>query len=537
MSLPKYNDFFVPVLQFFKDEKIHTRNEVSRYLVSFFNLTDEDVKEKSEHGKVPIFYSRISWVLSNLVRSNLLENEGRGKYKISKEGLNLIQRNPENIKEIISKKIKSNRKFKSINDSLSMNIKSFGAISESHMDIGKINIIGGQNATGKSTASKLLYCFLKYSSANRQEEAYEPVTEQIWRLSSMMRRIYRRRNDELTATSIVHRNAFTKDDSYKILEEYEKLKDLVFSEELGENPPRIKKSRILEEIDEVDNLIAIIEEDGIPLFNLIMNNMLESEFSNKMKGYVEFKGILNGNQFKFSSNFSDGYNFEKEGELFINDVFYIDSFSSLDIDQNNGLGSTNHVQSLLKAFKKKADESYDLFDSVKNANIRKLEEDINSLLNGKIHYEDKELKYSDDYGVTCAMSNTASGIKQIGIIQLLLAYRKLKPNSFLIMDEPEVNLHPEWQIKLAEILVILAKNLDIKVYINTHSPMFIEAMSLYSEYYDLLDDTNVYLTEKHKLGGFTFKKIHPKDMGAVYENLSRPYDDLDDIKSKIIFKR
>ena len=179
----------------------------------------------------------------------------------------------------------------------------------------------------------------------------------------------------------------------------------------------------------------------------------------------------------------------------------------------------------------------DLFDSVKNANIRKLEEDINSLLNGKIHYEDKELKYSDDYGVTCAMSNTASGIKQIGIIQLLLAYRKLKPNSFLIMDEPEVNLHPEWQIKLAEILVILAKNLDIKVYINTHSPMFIEAMSLYSEYYDLLDDTNVYLTEKHKLGGFTFKKIHPKDMGAVYENLSRPYDDLDDIKSKIIFKR
>ena len=64
---------------------------------------------------------------------------------------------------------------------------------------------------------------------------------------------------------------------------------------------------------------------------------------------------------------------------------------------------------------------------------------------------------------------------------------------------------------------------------------FMEAMSLYSEYYDLLDDTCMYLTEKQG-DGFRFKQIDPKDMGAIYENLSRPYDDLDDIKSKIIFK-
>lgn len=35
---------------------------------------------------------------------------------------------------------------------------------------------------------------------------------------------------------------------------------------------------------------------------------------------------------------------------------------------------------------------------------------------------------------------------------------------------------------------------------------------------------------------FTFEKIDPKDMGAVYENLSRPYDDLDKLKSEILFK-
>lgn len=535
MSLPKYNDFYVPVLQFFKDGKIHSRNEVSGYLANFFNLTKEDIYKKNERSKVPIFYSRVGWVISNLVRINLLEKEEMGTYKISDEGLSLIQKNPSNIKEIISKRIKDSRHSAPINDSITIDIKSFGAISESHMDIGNINIIGGQNATGKSTASKLLYCFLKYSSTNRQKEAYESVIEQIKGLFFMMRRMYRPRGD--FDFMEFHKKSLMNDDFNEILELYEKFKDIFLSEEFDEAYPRHRtKSRIFDEIEEIDNLIGIIEEDGVPLFNLIMNNLLDSEFSNKMKGYVEFKGILNGNKFDFSSNFSSGYNFEKEGELFINDVFYIDSFSSLDINQINGLNTANHVQSLLNAFKKKSDESYNLFDPIKNSNIRKLEEDIDKLLNGKFHYDDQELKYSDDYGVTCSMSNTASGIKQIGIMQLLLAYRKLKPNSFLIIDEPEVNLHPEWQIKLAEILVILAKNLDVKIYINSHSPMFIEAMTLYSEYHGLLKDTNVYLTEKHKLGGFTFKQIDSKDMGAVYENLTSPYDELDEVKSKILLR-
>ena len=533
MSLPNFKEFLVPVLEFFKDNEIHSRDEVSNYLINLFELTEEDINQKSKSSKVSTFNSRVNWTISYLVRGNFLKKEGRGKYKISEEGSLLTKKDSKDIQDIIFQKVSSSREFRPIKDSLNINIKSFGAISESNIDIAKINVVGGQNATGKSTTSKLLYCFLKYSSANRQKEAYESVIQQINSLFLMSRRLYPLR-EGFNFAEFFHKPPLN---TYEMLELYGKFKEFVYNEEFDEAYPRHRtKTRIFEEIEEIDKLIEIIEEDGIPLFNLIMNNLLESEFSNKMKGYVEFKGVLNGNEFKFSSNFTEGYNFEKEGELFINDVFYIDSFSSLDINQINGLNNTNHVQSLLKAFNKKSDESYDLFDPIKNPNIKKIEKDINTLLKGKFHYEDNELKYSDDYGITCSMSNTASGIKQIGIIQLLLSYRKLKPNSFLIIDEPEVNLHPEWQIKLAEILVILAKNLDVKIYINTHSPMFIEAVSLYSEYYELLNDTNVYLTEKHKLGGFTFKKIDPKDMGAVYENLSRPYDDLDKIKSKLIFR-
>ena len=49
-------------------------------------------------------------------------------------------------------------------DGLKLELKDAGPIVSADIDINRINIVGGQNATGKSTASKLLYCFLKINS-------------------------------------------------------------------------------------------------------------------------------------------------------------------------------------------------------------------------------------------------------------------------------------------------------------------------------------------------------------------------------------
>ena len=53
--------------------------------------------------------------------------------------------------------------------------------------------------------------------------------------------------------------------------------------------------------------------------------------------------------------------------------------------------------------------------------------------------------------------------------------------------------------------------------------------------YDLINETNVYLTVKNK-NKYTFTKIDSKDMGEVYENLTKPYDELDKLKAEIIFR-
>ena len=197
-------------------------------------------------------------------------------------------------------------------------------------------------------------------------------------------------------------------------------------------------------------------------------------------------------------------NIKFEGDFIPSEVFYIDNLSILDLKDLDIL-RVDHIIHIKDALEE---------DSEGNSSeiLSKIQDIIK---------ED---------------SLNSSGIKEIGIIQLLLQNRRLKEDSFLIIDEPESSLHPEWEIKYAEILVLLAKELNIHIYLNSHSAMFIEAISLYSQYYDLLKETNFYLTEKQDNGKYNFKKINPKNMGEVYENLTRPYDELDKLKAKILFK-
>lgn len=66
--------------------------------------------------------------------------------------------------------------------------------------------------------------------------------------------------------------------------------------------------------------------------------------------------------------------------------------------------------------------------------------------------------------------NASSSIKQLAPLLLYLRYQA-RPKQTLIIDEPEMNLHPEGQAKLLEALAMLA-NLGVNVLLTTHSPYF-----------------------------------------------------------------
>ena len=247
------------------------------------------------------------------------------------------------------------------------------------------------------------------------------------------------------------------------------------------------------------NVVGGVNGSGKSIISKILYCYLKSEIENESLDY-----LLDSEGLSDCNNLNISLECEKTPE----EVFYIDNISIFDLKDLDIL-KIDHIKHIKDALE---------------------EESI--ITSSEILLKIQKIIQND-----CSKNQSiSSGVKEIGIIQLLIQNNRLKENSFLIIDEPESSLHPEWEIKYAEVLVLLAKEFNIHLYLNSHSPMFIEAISLYAQYYDMIDDTNFYFTEEQSNGKYNFKKIDPENMGEVYENLTRPYDELDKLKAKILFK-
>ena len=85
-------------------------------------------------------------------------------------------------------------------------------------------------------------------------------------------------------------------------------------------------------------------------------------------------------------------------------------------------------------------------------------------------------------------------------VKRLLENYSLRERDVLILDEPEIHLHPEWQMKYAEIIVLLQKEFDLTVILTTHSSHFLEALQLYAHRHTIEEKCNYYLTEQGDYG-------------------------------------
>lgn len=109
--------------------------------------------------------------------------------------------------------------------------------------------------------------------------------------------------------------------------------------------------------------------------------------------------------------------------------------------------------------------------------------------------DDTVLFYDNDFNENISVKNLASGIKSMALISRLIENGRLAPNGLLIIDEPEVNLHPEWQLRFANFLVQLNKELGIQILLTTHSPYFLRALEVYSKQFKVFDQLKLYMTK------------------------------------------
>ena len=476
-----------------------------------------------------------------------------------------------------------------MNENFILTVNNFGPIDSAKIDLSKINVVGGKNSTGKSTASKLLYCFLKTNSSDRQEIAYKSLIPDLKAIARDAKRVL---PHEKLPDLFKNPMKLSGTDFDSFVNDFYELKDIV-DKKLNENTidfdfsdfsdlddeekyeilNEIKKNNssnekynvLMESINNIEYLIKMIKGNFQELSYSLLKQLLEEEFSVELgvsldslrlsrdyQSLVDAFGETDALKFyedELRKDVADEYRFnefdtfvtltsdnsfcksnldkrlfESSETIHINDVFYIDSFSIFDSILFEGFSNTVHLKQLTEIFKN-TKRPKRLFDDIINENIIQIEREITDIIEGKFEYSIDGMTFnSSNHSYT--MKNTASGLKQFGIIQILLQSRKLTPGTYLIMDEPEVNLHPEWQIKFANILILLAKKLDIFIYINSHSPLFINAIEAYAEYYDMQDETNYYLTRPTDLGKNYFEKIDADDLYEIYDELGQPYHKL-----------
>jgi len=129
--------------------------------------------------------------------------------------------------------------------------------------------------------------------------------------------------------------------------------------------------------------------------------------------------------------------------------------------------------SMRRFFERKKEK---LEDSAVN-NFIKLSDFLeNELLRGKVDFEDQsgsvELLYNPKKGTNLELHISSSMVKELAPLSLYLKYLA-NANDLVIIDEPEMNLHPAAQAEIIEFIGMLV-NSELNILITTHSPYIVD---------------------------------------------------------------
>jgi len=97
MPIPDYQSVMLPLLRFASDQEDHSKREAIDHISSLFKLTEAERKELLPSGRQYIIDNRVGWANTYLKKAGLLESPRRSVLRITKQGLEVLQRQPKEI--------------------------------------------------------------------------------------------------------------------------------------------------------------------------------------------------------------------------------------------------------------------------------------------------------------------------------------------------------------------------------------------------------------------------------------------------------
>jgi predicted ATPase len=435
-----------------------------------------------------------------------------------------------------------------------ISIKNLGIVRSAEIDLNGLTILTGNNDTGKSFIGKMIFSVIKtlknahlfyneirlmeiFSDFNKIMQAHRTI------VNFDVERVVKFNSDSLKDEIS---RAFQQPKSKEsILEKIEKFKNEIekdISDYIDKNPTLS------------GNLIATNKEkidDNFNIINLVINeelndeNVYKSYFNNEIIEYF-FEGQINSyNGETLEVKFSEGsstllemtiennrvkkFVYNADNPIFKNDATIIDTPTVLILNHNYAPYRGNpynirplpfHYVDLLS----KIDEiNGSPSPTISNPEVL---EEIKNIIGGSAAYNYERRTFGffrNGSDIQIDKSNLATGIKSFAILQLLLLSGNINTNSILIVDEPEVHLHPKWEIEYAKIIVELSKA-GIPILVSSHSPYFLQAVVKYVKDNNTEDITRFYFGESEKEGINIVSKFKDvtDDLEPIFKALADP---------------
>lgn len=430
-----------------------------------------------------------------------------------------------------------------------LRLENIGKICSADIELKGITVIAGENNTGKSTVGKILYSIFNsfyHFETTMQNTRFNLLAQEIEKSFDE----YAGSAGEINASAVadilssLDNSDISIDAMRKILlDNIQSQMDQLsmFDEEKDDGA---EESFSLED-DYVKSVLSLYKKfQDIPddvIYQNVFNQRIRNEFYSQINNVYskndegkialtvkdkEVNITVKGNKvFSVSNTLS-----LKTEILYLDDPFILDQLNTSYFYYRGVLRKSDirkrHLADKLINGKVSSEIEEAFKELIINEQISEILKMINSVCEGSLTRSKDGFVYAvTDNGRGLSVGNISLGLKTFIIIKTLLINGALEKNGTIILDEPEIHLHPQWQLLFAEVIVLLQKEFGLHVMLTTHSPYFLEAIEVYSEKYKIADKCKFYLA---KNSGKVSNLIDVTgDTEQIYKKLASPFQTLE----------
>jgi len=324
--------------------------------------------------------------------------------------------------------------------------QNFAKLKDTQIAFNDITVLAGKPGTGKSYVMKFMYAIdetLERASIVAVVSANDKLAKLQKRLDAL------KIQSKKKPTSELFKETMSLFDEYKnLVNKMEKIRAGDFdSKDISKD-----LSGILEDILK-GIFLDLVEISRV--FSCNCSNKFKIDYNNKIKA-----------EFLYTKKNSNG-------NVFVETPLILEFKKFM----NQEKGKTPyHIESLLNILA----TDYSPADTKQNIFIKEFTKKSKEIIGGDIESSGDSFVFNQEGGKNYDILNTSSGTKSIGLLQYLVTNKALKRGSVLYWEEPEVHLHPAWQLKMVDLFVELM-NAGVKIVFSTHSPYMCDYLNAISQ--------------------------------------------------------